>query len=298
MSNEYIINKVDATGIADIIREKGNITGELVWPEGWKTAIQDFSSLNFIVVDGTTQPENPKENTIWVNTSTIITNWTFSTKEPEVPEEGMVWFSTGMESALEFNALKKNELQVYPSLTKQYNDNMWDSVEASIYRDGEWKSFYDGVLCTSDNEFTQITGGWIADTQFTPWNDPDVATAPTVTKDHDSITLNMGLNQTGSYRTKNKIDVSKYTTLCVDVTSASCDNGYLMLFLMNSIGTGIVDNAAAWTILLGNGMQLFQGTKSIDLGSKSLSGEYYIGLSIRTYGTYPLTVDFTKIYLK
>ena len=256
------------------------------------------AGLNFKVVGGTTQPANPKENTIWVNTSEEITSWVFSSEEPEAPEEGMVWFSTGTESNLTFNALKENGLQVYPSLVKQYDGNAFVSADAFIYQDGEWKSFYDGVLCTSDNEFTYITGGWVADKNFTPWNDPNVAIAPTVTKDYDSITLKMGLDQTGSYHTKNKVDVSKYTTLCVDVVSANCNNGYLMLFLMNSIGTGVVDNAAAWTILLGNGAQNFKGTKSIDLGSKSLSGEYYIGLSMRTYGTYSLTADFTKIYLK
>jgi hypothetical protein len=40
------------------------------------------SSLNFTVVGGTTEPANPKENTIWVNTDQEITGWCFSAKEP------------------------------------------------------------------------------------------------------------------------------------------------------------------------------------------------------------------------
>ena len=47
--------------------------------------------LNFKVVGGTTQPTNPTENTIWVNTSVSITDWVFSATEPTTPVEGMVW---------------------------------------------------------------------------------------------------------------------------------------------------------------------------------------------------------------
>ena len=36
-----------------------------------------FVGLNFEIVGGTTQPSNPKENTIWVNTDQEITNWLF-----------------------------------------------------------------------------------------------------------------------------------------------------------------------------------------------------------------------------
>ena len=39
-------------------------------------------NLNFKVVGGTTEPSNPKENTIWVNTDTAITSWDFSATEP------------------------------------------------------------------------------------------------------------------------------------------------------------------------------------------------------------------------
>lgn len=38
--------------------------------------------LNFKVVGGTVQPDNPKENTIWINTDTEITSWDFSATQP------------------------------------------------------------------------------------------------------------------------------------------------------------------------------------------------------------------------
>lgn len=40
------------------------------------------AGLNFKIVGGTTQHSNPKENTIWVNTSTAVTSWDFGAAEP------------------------------------------------------------------------------------------------------------------------------------------------------------------------------------------------------------------------
>lgn len=44
------------------------------------------AGLNFKVVGGTTQPSNPSENTIWVNTDKEITGWIFSAKNPFIGE--------------------------------------------------------------------------------------------------------------------------------------------------------------------------------------------------------------------
>lgn len=40
------------------------------------------AGINLEVVGGTTQPSSPKENTVWVNTSTTITSWDFSATQP------------------------------------------------------------------------------------------------------------------------------------------------------------------------------------------------------------------------
>lgn len=42
------------------------------------------SSVNFTVVGGTAVPENPEENTIWVNTDAEVTGWIFSADDPFV----------------------------------------------------------------------------------------------------------------------------------------------------------------------------------------------------------------------
>ena len=104
-------------------------------------ALEGFGSggaaLNFRVV-GNPQPANPKENTIWVNTDVKITGWVFASAEPEAPADGMVWISTGASSSVEFNALKKNGIQVYPLSAKQYISGAWVGVSIKVYKDGTW----------------------------------------------------------------------------------------------------------------------------------------------------------------
>lgn len=100
------------------------------------------ASLNFDVKAYATEEALlaavPKENTIGVITQTAITSWAFSATEPAEPVAGMVWISTGDSSGVEFNALKKNAIQVYPLSAKQYVDGAWVDVTAMSYQGGEW----------------------------------------------------------------------------------------------------------------------------------------------------------------
>lgn len=95
------------------------------------------TALNFRVVGETTAPSNPKENTIWVNTSTPITSWVFSATQPTVAS-GKVWISIGTSSTVEFNALKNNGIQVYPISAKQYVSGAWVDKTAKSYQNGDW----------------------------------------------------------------------------------------------------------------------------------------------------------------
>lgn len=117
------------------------------------------ASLNFNVVGGTTQPSSPSENTIWVNTSTAITSYVFSMTQPAAPTAGMVWIVTGTSSSAEFNALKKNEIQVLPQTVKQYVSGAWVSKTGKTYQNGSWTDWTTS-LYDSGNEYTELTGGW------------------------------------------------------------------------------------------------------------------------------------------
>lgn len=100
------------------------------------------ASLNFKVIGDSKQPETPSENTIWVNTSTTISNWIFSSQTPDSPTPGMVWFVIGDISTTPINALKINGIELYPTAVKQYNGSSWVDKVAKCYQNGGWVTIY------------------------------------------------------------------------------------------------------------------------------------------------------------
>lgn len=75
-------------------------------------------------------------------------------------KEGTVWITTGKSSTAPFNALKKNNITVYPISAKQYVNGAWVDKTAKIYQSGAWVDWWDGQLYENGNQFTSITGGW------------------------------------------------------------------------------------------------------------------------------------------
>lgn len=166
------------------------------------------ASLNFKVVGGTSAPASPKENTIWVNTSTTITDWVFSATQP-TGATGRVWISTGTSSTVEFNALKKNNIAVYPLTAKQYVSGAWVDKEAKSYQNGAWVDWWNGELYEYGNEYEGVTGGWSADSNSNgtvTFNTNNIYLAG---RDGDTYTV---------AGTVNSIDLSKYTKLVIKGT--------------------------------------------------------------------------------
>lgn len=103
------------------------------------------SILNVTVLGGTTQPSNPKENTLWVNTDVEITDWDFNAAQPTTRTDGTalrggeVWLKTATSAGIHFNALKKNGLMAYPMKVYQYSGTTWVAKDAQIYRDAAWE---------------------------------------------------------------------------------------------------------------------------------------------------------------
>lgn len=161
------------------------------------------AGLNFKVVGDTTKPTSASENTIWVNTSTTITSWVFSATQP-TGEPGKVWITTGISSPADFNALKKNNITVYPISAKQYVNGAWVSKEAKSYQGGEWVDWII-YMYNKGNQYTNFTGGWTA---YGDYADIRFNT------DHIYLSILSGYNETwGMAHTKNKIDVTNIDTL-------------------------------------------------------------------------------------
>lgn len=123
------------------------------------TSISTGAELNFAVVGGTTEPIDPVENTIWVNTDTEITGWVFSAEEPTTPAEGMVWIATGVLSNVAFDIIKNVSAKIYPVSVKQYFNGEWVEKTAKSYQAGTWNAWVVYLFRIGD-EFTDVTGGW------------------------------------------------------------------------------------------------------------------------------------------
>lgn len=109
------------------------------------------NALAFRVLSGTSAPSSPKENDIWVNTSTAITSYVFSATQP-TGSNGMVWIYVGTSSVVEFNALKKNRLNVYPISAKQYISGKFTDKTAKTYQNGAWMDWAKPYYFVEDGE--------------------------------------------------------------------------------------------------------------------------------------------------
>ena len=240
--------------------------------------------LNFKVVGGTSAPSSPKENTIWVNTSVAITGWVFSATAPSSPAAGLVWIPTGESSAVDFNALKKNGIQVYPVSAKQYVGGAWVDMTAKIYQGGAWKELIT-YLYNKGDECTDLTGGWAA-TAAKPSGSGSTAVSPAVTKGTDSITLSMysgyGNYRIGYLATAKSIDLTNYSKITINVTKLSVK------------GEIIVSNSKTSGFSKAASMQFSVGANMLDISS--LNGKYYVLLGMGGHeGTASFTFD--KVYL-
>lgn len=164
--------------------------------------------LNFEVVGGTSQPSNPKENTIWVNTSTTITSWVFSAIQPASPVAGMVWIDIGESSDIAFNALKTNTIQIYPISAKQYIGSTWTDVTAKSYQNGAWVQWITELyLFNNGDKCTAVTGGWTTK--------KDTSISVNVGSSAITFSYSSGSGRSAAAYTTNKIDISKYTKMVV-----------------------------------------------------------------------------------
>lgn len=235
--------------------------------------------LNFSVVGGLTLPANHKENTIWVETDVPITSYTFSATEPEAPEDGkdgMVWITTGAYSTVEFNALKKNGLQVYPISAKQYVGGAWVDKTAKSYQGGEWVDWWDGTLYFLGDEYKDFTGGWERKSGITYRE--GVNNNGTITKNQESIYFkDAGYTSFTSLTTKKKINLSSYNTITVRGTV----NKNFLIMAVHDFETGNTATDAAVII------NVYTSEKSADISA--LEGEYYI--TIGTWNDSSYTVN-------
>lgn len=243
------------------------------------------AGLNFKVVGGTTEPASPSENMIWVNTDAEITSWVFSATQPEAAE-GKVWFFTGTRSAAEFNALRKNGIQICPLSAKQYVSGAWVAKTAKSYQNGAWRDWVT-FLIQQGADNTAVTGGWKAQAKALSGHE---AYAPTVTNNGDHLTLTLPKGSKwrgGIYIANNKLDLTDIKTITVVGSGTSGSNSSARGFgIWSSIGSYMFDNNPAKVT-----MEAF-GEWSLDVSE--FTGEYIIGFYMASGGVE--TIDAYDMY--
>lgn len=131
------------------------------------------NNLNFRVIGSSTEPANPKDNDIWVQTNATITEWQLR------GESGLSWLepegnviiqtdSTPSDPVF-FNCLKKNRIYQTLKRCSQVIDGAWKTLNAYIYQEGHWIQFSktfaatiavtypSGSTCTCSNGSTTLT---------------------------------------------------------------------------------------------------------------------------------------------
>jgi hypothetical protein len=236
----------------------------------------DAVELNFEVVGGTTEPSSASENTIWVNTSTNITSYVFSVTQP-TGSNGMVWFQTDTSSTVEFDALKENNIQIYPISAKQYISGAWVDVPAKSYQGGEWVSWITDLVLLDANGVHSKFSAKGTDNQYC---------SVSVGSNSISLVAN-GLNETtynawGAF--DNKYDLTHYSTITFTVTGASIAGAKFGASQSTSYANFVASKSFG-----GN------GTHTVDISE--LKGEYYIVAHCISYG-YKSSYSINHIELK
>ena len=236
------------------------------------------SELNFKVVGGATQPGNPTENTIWVNTDAAITAWLFSASTPTSPVAGMVWITTAATGSVNANLLKKNAVTVCLTSAKQYIGGSWANKAAYIYQGASWVQFSSTLvyLFNYGDECTSVTGGYRAIAKALVSGTEGYVAVPTITKYSDGSRKISATNGDGGiYYTAYKIDLTKYTKLkfygrVVD------PSGYNRagICVWSNIGSYSSSNRSAFS----TGNDGSNTTRTIDVSK--MNGTYYIGFCV------------------
>lgn len=188
---------------------------------------------------------------------------------------GTAWFGTSYFSSVAFNALKKNALFVYPNSVKQYIYGEWESMNAYIFRNGEWVQFsseippWDGTIYRNGTEETVTTGGLTQKSNVVMKN--GYSNDSKIEKKSDRIVLGPAGYGGALLTTVNKVDLTKYNTL----TIKGSGNGHAGV---HDFESGNIQNGAVYGTIGSN----------TNLDISQLTGLYYI-----TFGAYNTDNTYT-----
>lgn len=237
-------------------------------------------SLNFKIVGGTSQPDAPSENTIWIDTSVTVDGYAFSSDPPTNPTEGMVWIVTSGWSSAPFSATKKNPVWVYGTGAAQYISGAWVPKTVQIYQNGEWQ-YWRLDLYNNGDENTPLTGGW----QGRAWREAsgDTTATPALTRNADNLYATMsGTYSRGAIEIAKDVRFSGFSKLTMEYIlggSASATASLLMIIPRDSTYWGSSYAVASQSLGATGSTK-----RTLVLDVSAVSGSYDVAVGIRNAG--------------
>lgn len=290
------------TAIADAIRAKTGKTDALTLDQMATTiSTMETDSTNFEIVGGTTQPSSPKENTIWISTSTTIGEYQFSYMQPTTRVDGTslqtgdVWIRTHNASASAFNAIKKNSVIVYPSSCLQWSGSAWVTKTAKIYQNGAWKITSIKIV---DNGKAVIQ---FAGTNFFPADiyTGSIRKAPTVTQNSANYAISLKADTSdrhlGTAFLTEKIDFTNLSTISITFSSivSTVEAATKIALTLSDINNNHT-YALSGYVFLSNG-QNNQTNVTYTLDVSGVSGEKYIGIFLNAREKLTTSISITDL---
>lgn len=192
-------------------------------------------------------------------------------------EDGTAFFTIGTSSKVEFNALKKSCIKVYPLSAMQYIDGAWVDVPAQSYQNGKWVDWWRGELYHAGNEYESITGGWALSDNWK--EDYYPTTGAKLTKESESMTFETHLVDDVSYakgflRTNSKINLKDYNSVILVTESVALDNTFYPIKLC----VKSTDNAKNADVIAYTDLKVSSTEQTFTLDVSTLDDSYYVGI--------------------
>lgn len=193
--------------------------------------------LNLKVVGGTTQPANPRENTIWINTATAITGYALSPTQPQTGTEGLVWLKTAG-TGVEINVGRKNAVLLHLASGMLYTGASWKDVECSAFSNGVWTqfSFLRIYLYNAGDQCVALTGGWKIVNHG--------GGTSKLLDGYIEVSHSGGNNRISNIHTVSKVNITGYSKLCAELEVADVEDSRGTSF---GLGTGLVLQGGEFT---------------------------------------------------
>lgn len=244
------------------------------------------------LVGGITQPSNPKNNTIWANTSVTLTGrYELAESAPSTvngasPQAGDLWLKTG--SGGIYPIFKGVAVPV--CLVSVYSGTSWVNTSASFYN-GSW-SIICLMLLDGSNKHNEVHGGW---NRFYSYVGAPSEISTGLRFDWGGTE---SFNAQAGFQTVNMINLSGFTSLIfeltVDSTVNTCYVGagttVMACIFKNGMQVNNTDNVNT-NIYTHYTTHAGGGTKALIVNVSGVSAARYVGLGGKGRGT------ATKIYL-